>query len=90
MQRRDLLTLARLGADARIAELQGEIDAIRRQFRLGGGSSGRGRGGAGNAVAGGTPAAGRSRNISAAGRQRIAAAARRRWAAWRKAKKQKK
>src|SRR5262245_19205325 len=83
MQRSDLLRLARLGANARIAELQREIDAIRRKFPglKRGPTSGPAHAAAGSAPA---PSGGRrNRNLSAAGRRAIAAAARRRWAAWR-------
>jgi hypothetical protein len=83
MKRSDLLRLARLGAESRIAELQREIEEIRRRFNLGrGSSSARGRRGPASATAGSAP---RKRKMSAAGRKRIGDAARRRWAAWRKA-----
>jgi hypothetical protein len=83
MTRSELLKLARLGADSRIAELQREIDGIRRRFNLGrGSSSARGRRGPKAAATGSAP---RTRKMSAAGRKRIGDAARKRWAAWRKA-----
>jgi len=82
MQKSDLLKLARLGAESRIAELQREIDAIRKRFNLGrgGASARRVRGGQ---TAGRTS---RTRRMSAEGRKRISDAARKRWAAWRKAR----
>jgi hypothetical protein len=80
MDKRELHRLARLGAESRIAELQREIDAIRRQF------GGRGRGGSSARVGAAGRAAPRKRKMSAAGRKRIADAARKRWAAWRKAR----
>jgi hypothetical protein len=82
MKRSDLLRLARLGAESRIAELQREIEEIRRRFHLGRGSSSA-LGSRGPAAA--TAGAPRKRKMSAAGRKRIGDAARRRWAAWRKA-----
>ena len=84
MQKSDLLKLARLGAESRIAELQREIDDIRKRFNLGrGGASARGGRARGGQTAG---RATRTRRMSAEGRKRIADAARKRWAAWRKAR----
>lgn len=80
--RNQLFALARLGAEARIAELQAEIDSIRRTF--GGASRGRrGRqpGGARSMDAGRSTS--RRRKMSSEGRRKISEAAKRRWAAYR-------
>jgi hypothetical protein len=71
LSRQQLLSLARAGAEAKIAELQAQIDAIRRTFGVRGG-----------AKASATPR--RRRNMSKEGRAKIAAAAKARWAKWRK------
>jgi hypothetical protein len=78
--RSELLSLARAGAEARIAELQSQIDTIRATF--GGGNKGRP---AGVKAAAAKPKRKR-RKMSKAGRAKIAAAAKARWAKWRKEK----
>ena len=80
MKQADLHTFAALGAQARIAEIQREIDAIRKRFPAAGG-----RPGASVAASAAAPAR-KPRNMSAAARERISKAAKRRWALWRKEK----
>jgi len=76
MNQAEIVRLARIGAEARIAQLQAEIDAIRRQFP----GSARGR-----AVGGPADGAVRKpRQMSAAARRRISQAAKKRWELWRK------
>ena len=78
MNQTELVRLARIGAEARIAQLQAEIEAIRRQFP---GSSRAGRA----AIPGADGAAPRKpRQMSAAARRRISQAAKKRWEQWRK------
>jgi hypothetical protein len=79
LSRSELLSLARAGAEARIAELQAQIDAIRATF--GGSKSGRPE-----AAEAAKPKRKR-RKMSKAGRAKIAAAAKARWAKWRADKK---
>ena len=78
LSRQELFSLARAGAEARIAELQAQIDAIRSTF------TGRGRGVGRRATAAGKPR--KRRKMSKEGRAKIAAAAKARWAKWRKEK----
>lgn len=90
MDRAELLRLARYGAEARITELQNEIDAIRRRFPGSGGRK-RGRGAAASQpvagqTAGGGESARKPRQMSAAARLRISRAAKLRWKKWRKEK----
>ena len=76
MNQAEIVRLARIGAEARIAQLQAEIEAIKRQF------PGSGRGGQ---RAGGDGSAPRKpRQMSAAARRRISQAAKKRWEQWRK------
>ncbi len=79
--RADMQALAQLGAQARLAELQQEIDGLRKAFPGLGSDVRRGRGRRPN---GHVVAAPRTRNMSAAARKRIGDAARKRWAKWRK------
>jgi hypothetical protein len=90
MQRAELLRFARLGAQARLEALQGEIDGLLRQFPglAKGASAARGRRGlpaGAPAVAGAT--APKPRRMSAAARKRISDAAKKRWTEWRKTHK---
>lgn len=78
----DIRELALIGATARLAELNAERQAILRAFP--GLSRGDGAVAATEVSTDSARAAPRPRNISAAGRKRIADAARRRWAEWRK------
>ena len=82
MKRSELLRLARVGAAARVLELQKEIDAIRRQFPSvrSGRSSGAGEEGNGR------PARRRGRQMSARARKAVSLAQKKRWAEWRKNK----
>jgi hypothetical protein len=81
LSRSELVSLARVGAQARIAELEAEIASIRRTF-------GSGRGRKPGRSPGDTAAKPRRRRrkLSAAGRAKIAAAAKARWAKWRREK----
>ena len=79
MNQAEIVRLARIGAEARIAQLQGEIEAIRRQFPGSGGSRGRGR-----VAAAGDGVTRKPRQMSAAARRRISQAAKKRWEQWRK------
>jgi len=79
LSRRDLLSYARAGAQARIDELRAELAALESAFGSGGRSAGK------RAAAGG--GTGKKRRMSAEGRKRIADAARKRWAKWRADKK---
>jgi hypothetical protein len=80
MTREQLFALARLGAEARIAELQAEIEAIQRTFGIaGGGRRGRKTGRA----AGARMVKPRRRTMSPEARKKISEAAKRRWAAYR-------
>jgi len=72
MNRQELLQLARAGAEARIAELQAEIDRIRRQFPSGRRTPANG--------AAGTVSPRKRRRMSAAARKRISDAQKSRWA----------
>ncbi len=78
--RADLHALARLGAQARIAAIQGEMSELHRQFP-GLASTRRGPGRPRN----GDVVAAPKRKMSAAARKRIGDAVRKRWAKWRKA-----
>src|SRR5262245_15982257 len=80
MNQSELVRLARIGAEARIAQLQAEIEAIRRQFP-GSSGAGRGRGRAGQAGGAGPR---KPRQMSAAARRGISQAAKKRWEQWRK------
>ena len=78
LDRKMLLTLARVGAEARIRELQNEIATIRSTFGM------RGSSGAAAATGGGPGKRSKSRKrgkLSAAGRRAIVAAQKARWAA---------
>jgi len=77
MNQAEIVRLARIGAEARIAQLQAEIEAIRRKFPGSGGSA-RGKSGASD----GAPR--KPRQMSAAARRRISQAAKKRWEQWRK------
>lgn len=83
MKREELLRLARVGAAARVVELQREIDAIRRQFPAL--RSGRGRGAAAVEEPNGRAGA-RRRRMSAKARKAVSLAQKKRWAEWRKNK----
>jgi hypothetical protein len=74
LNRQELLSLARAGAEARIKELEGQIAAIRATF----GDRKKGRPAAAAAA---KPR--KRRKMSKAGRAKIAAAAKARWAKWR-------
>ena len=76
LSNKELMTYARLGAEARIAELRAELAALEAAF-----GSGRGRGDAA------AKAPRKRRKISAAARKRIGEAAKKRWAKWRAEKK---
>lgn len=76
LTRQELLAYARVGAQARIAELRRELAALEAAFDR------KGRG----AKAAGDPKSSR-RKMSAEGRQKISAAAKLRWAKWRANKK---
>jgi hypothetical protein len=78
MKQAELVRLARIGAEARIAQLQAEIDAIQRQFP----GAKAGRGSRANHGAGGAPR--KPRQMSAAARRRSSQAAKKRWEQWRK------
>jgi hypothetical protein len=77
----DMEKLARLGAEARIREIEQEIDTLQKAFRLAPGTE--------TGLTTGTNAklSRKRRVISPAGRARIAAAQRKRWAAMRAARK---
>jgi hypothetical protein len=79
MDRQELLRLARAGAEARLAELHAETDAILAAFpELRGGRT------RAHAVGNGqTRRRGRA-GMSASARRKIAFAQKRRWAAWRR------
>jgi hypothetical protein len=90
MQRAELLRFARLGAQARLEALQGEIDALIRQFPgLAKGSQAAGRRGrpAQQAAPVSGAAAPKPRRMSPAARKRISDAAKKRWTEWRKTHK---
>jgi hypothetical protein len=72
LSRATLLTMARVGAQRRIEELESEIATIRRTFGMGGG---RGR----KAASAGKPKR-RRRKMSAEARKKISDAQTRRWA----------
>jgi hypothetical protein len=82
LNRAELLRLARAGAEARIAQLEGEIAAIVARF------PGLRRGGKQPGPARAASSTDRRRTMSPAAKRRIAAAQRKRWAKWR-AKKRK-
>lgn len=81
--RQQLIALARAGAVARIAELEAQIEAIRRTVGLAGAVR---RGRKPGRPAGPAPRVRRRGKMSKEGRAKIAAAAKRRWAKWRKEK----
>jgi hypothetical protein len=84
MTRAELIRLARIGAEARLAALQNEIQAIYHSFpQL------RAKGGKETAVASSPAAPAKKRgssNMSAAARRSISLAQKKRWAEWRKKK----
>jgi hypothetical protein len=79
MNRTELLRLARTGAEARLRDIEAEMDAIVRQFP----DLRRGARANGGADGAGARLPRRKRKMSAAGRKRIGEAAKRRWAEWR-------
>jgi len=81
ISRSDLLKLARAGAEARIRELQGEIDSIRRTF-----PSVRGGGRGSNEQTPGRARRRKKPNWSAAQRKAVADRMKKYWAERRKAK----
>jgi hypothetical protein len=83
LNRAELLRLARAGAQARIAQLEGEITAIAARFP---GLRRSGRGSPSGRTAAATKA---RRTLSPAAKRRIAAAQRKRWAKWRARKRKK-
>ena len=88
MTQQELLHLARLGAEARLAELQREMSAIFQTFpdlRAGGSSQAPASRGGGNGAAKETAVRPRRArpSMSREARQRIAEAQRKRWAEWR-------
>ena len=86
MTRNQLVALARLGAEARIAELQAEIDAIRGMFGAPSAAR-RGRRPGAGLSAPATPRKRRRRKMSAQARKKISDAAKKRWAAYRATKR---
>jgi hypothetical protein len=84
MNQQDLRRLARIGAEARLGELQREIEAIERAF------PGLRLGGTGRKSSDGDPARrvpkrhGRTRKMSVAARKAVSLAQKKRWAEWRK------
>jgi hypothetical protein len=85
MTQEELRRLARLGAEARLQELQRELTAIYSAFpdlRSGAGAATRQPARRPEAAQASKSRSG-ARRMSAAGRQRIADAAKRRWAEWR-------
>jgi hypothetical protein len=83
MTRAELIRLARIGAEARLAALQNEIQAIYLSFpQL------RGKGGKETVGADAPPPAKKrgASNMSAAARRSISLAQKKRWAEWRKKK----
>jgi hypothetical protein len=86
MTQQELRRLARSGAEAKLGELQREIEAIERAF------PGIRAGGAGRKSSDGAPARrvltrrGRTRKMSVAARKAVSLAQKKRWAEWRKKK----
>ena len=82
MTQTEIRRLARIGAEARLGELQREIEAIRRAFPdLGSGQS---RQASTNGSEGGRKRLRRGRKMSAAAKKAVSLAQKKRWAEWRK------
>ena len=84
MTEQELRRLARIGAEARLGELQREIEAIQKTFPdL---RSGRSRNPSTTAPAEGRKRRRRGRTMSAAAKKAVSLAQKKRWAEWRKNK----